>query len=57
MVEMSNHVANRLLASFRIQCVLYCLGSLDQVVDVDAGPVVEDAPEHTRHSEQQRLRQ
>jgi len=56
-VEMSNHVANGLLASLRVQCVLDRLGRLDQVVDVDAGTVAEDPPEHTRQPEQKRLRQ
>jgi len=56
-VEVPDHVANRLLASFRVQCVLDRLRRLDKVVDVDAGTVAEDAPEHARHPEQQRLRE
>ena len=54
-VEMSNHVANRLLSSLWVQSVLDRLGRLDEVVDVDAGTVAEDAPEHARHTKQQRL--
>lgn len=57
MVEMSNHVPDRLLAAFRVERVLDGLGGLDEVVDVDAGPVAEHAPEHARHTEQQRLYQ
>jgi len=56
-VEMSNHVADRLLASLRVQCVLDGLCRLDEVVDVDAGTIAEDAPEHARHAKQQRLRE
>jgi len=54
-VEMSNHVANRLFASLRVQRVLDRLGRLDEVVDVDAGTVAEDTPEHTRHAKQKGL--
>jgi len=56
-VEMPNHVANRLLSSFRVQRVLDRLGRLDEVVDVDTGTIAEEAPEHARHTKQQRLRQ
>jgi len=36
MVEMANHVANRLLSSLRVQCVLDRLRRLNEIVDVDA---------------------
>ena len=55
MIEMSNHVANCLLASLRVQSVLYRLSRLYKVVDVDTGTVAEDAPERARHTKQQRL--
>jgi len=56
-VEMSDHITDRLLASLRIQRVLDRLRRFHEVVDVDAGTVAEDAPEHARHSKQQRLRE
>ena len=56
-VEMSDHVANGLLASLRVQRVLDRLCGLNEVVDVDAGSVAEDAPERGRHAKQQRLRE
>jgi len=54
-VEVSDHVADCLLASFRVQRVLDRLGRLDEIVDVDAGTIAEDAPEHARHAKQQSL--
>ena len=54
-VEMADHVLDGLLAPLRVQRVLDRLGRLDEVVDVDARPVVEQAPEQARHVEQQRL--
>jgi len=55
MVEMSNHVFDRLFSSLRVQSVLDRLGSLDEIVDVDAGTVIQQSPKQTRQVKQQRL--
>ena len=55
MVEVADHVLDGLLAALRVQRVLDRLGRFDEVVDVDARAIVEQAPEQTRHVEQQRL--
>jgi len=54
-VEVANHVLDRLLTPLRVECVLDRLGRLDEVVDVDARPVVEHAPEEARQVEEERL--
>ena len=45
-VEMADHVLDRLVASFRIQRVLDRLGCLDEVVHVDSGSVAAYAPDY-----------
>jgi len=54
-VEVPDHVLDRLLAALWVQRVLDGLGRLHHVVDVDAGAIVEQAPEQTRYMEQQCL--
>ena len=54
-VEMPHGVLQRLVATFRIQCLLDRLRRLHQVLDVNTGPVAEDAPQQTGQVEQEGL--
>ena len=54
---MPDHVLDSFVASFRVQRVLDRFGGFDEVVDVDAGAIRADAPNHAGHVVEQRLHQ
>ena len=54
-VEVSDHVLDGLVAPLRVQRVLDRVGRLDEIVDVDAGPLAEQTPEDARQIEEKRL--
>jgi len=57
MANVRRRVLDGLLASLGVQRVLYSVGSLDEVVDVDAGPLAEHPPDEARSVEEERLDQ